>query len=68
MLYDDKCFNCSKRKEYVDTEIEEAKKFYLDYGCSWKFRCGASYSKEYMNRFGVEIISISDCMAQQVIT
>lgn len=61
MIYHNKCFTCKNRKEFIDAEIEEAKKFYLDYGCPWEFRCGASYAKEYLNRFDVEILPSQEC-------
>lgn len=61
MLYDDRCYKCKNRKEYVDSELEQAKEFFLDNKCAWKFACGAMYSKEYLNRYGVEIIPSHDC-------
>lgn len=62
MLYHDLCYTCINRKEFVDVEIEEAREFNLDHGCSWIFPCGASYSKRHMNTHGVEIIPNPDCL------
>ena len=62
MIYHDSCYRCVKRKEYIDDEVLSAKKFYDEFGCAYIFSCGASYKKEYMNRFGVEIMPRNECL------
>lgn len=64
MLYDNKCYYCTNREKYIDTEIESAKKFYDKLDCDWVFGCGARYSKRFLNAYGVEIIPTDDCMIE----
>jgi len=64
MIYDNRCFSCQYRESRIEPEIMNAKKFHDRTSNSWKFSCGAYYSKDFLNRYGVEIYP-KDCMLNE---